>query len=498
MRRWSSTDPGAAQDLARIYRETGQEDKLLKLLDEQHDIIAVRDFYKSQGQPEKFERYLLERMRQRPDTQLQWYLGAYYLDEGNKEAATRVYEALRTQLVNGQGKATDPTSAVSLARGFERLNRLEEALALVASVDYEHDADTNDWLGELLTRLYAGTGQFEKMFKVCILRLKKHPQESRTIEAATQMGNLLKNVADARKWIDGFLEDLRGQIPESQFERFRGAVVSYMNAHWPPAGGVGQGLDPLILLKEGRKVTVRQGCRNLAALLEELATQADTVAMGSFLTMSGREMGAPQVDRTTGSAFETLAALLNGTKVGLEMTQEGHWLLSEYADPSRTVSYAASGGLICVTDGFNRRADRQAPWLLGRVFFEPAVRTHVVAVQWDFQVIEAVDDRGRTVPVGPIPSSKLRWNSVGQVEAYLPQQEPSANRIVEMRVKTAVAYRAVLPQGDQAGATVPIQPIPFKPPTTSSPAEFPAGIKIVPFELTFRDLPIVERPPKDR
>lgn len=126
------------------------------------------------------------------------------------------------------------------------------------------------------------------------------------------------------------------------------------------------------------------------------------------------------------------------------------------------------------------------------------MRAHVVAVQWDFQVIEAVDDQGRTVPVVPIPPSKLRWNSVGQVEAYLPEQEPPANRIVKMRVKTAVAYRAVLPQGDQAGATLPVPAIPFKPPMTSSPAGFPAGVEIVPFELTFRDLPIVERPPQNR
>ncbi len=498
LRRWSSTNTDVAQDLTRIYRETGEEDKLLKLLDERNDFIAVRDFYKSQGRPEKFEQYLLERIGRRPDTILQWYLGAHYLDVGNNEAATRVYEALRTQLVDGQGRLKDPIYAQNLGEAFERLHRPQEALAIAASVSFEQEADLNDGLGQLLTRLYVRAGQFDKAFGVCVLRLKKHPQEYYTLEIARQMADLFKEVANGRKLIGDFLENLRGQIPTAPYEQFRGVLVSSMNAHCPPASGAGQSLNPLTLLEEGRKVTVPQGCRNLAELLEKLAAQADTVAVGPFLTMSDREMDAPQVDRTTGSAFEILAALLNGTNVAMEMTQEGHWLLSENADPNRTVSYAASGGLICVTDGFNRRADRQAPWLLGRVFFEPAVRTQVVSVQWNLQVIEAVDDRGRTVPVVPIPASKLRWNSIGQVEAYLPRQEPPATRIVKMRVKTAVACRAVLPQGDQAGASSPARATPFGPAVTPSPTGLPASVEIVPFELTFRDVPIIEQPPKDR
>ena len=497
LRRWGSTDSGAAQDLERIYRETGEEDRLLRLFDEQDDFIAVRDYCKSQGKPEKFEQFLLERMKRRPDTILQWYLGAHYLDVGNREAAARVYEALRLQLGDGQGRLKDPIHAESLGEAFERLHRPDQALAIAASVNLEQETDLNDGLGQLLTRLYARTGQFDRAFGVCILRLKKHPQEYQTLEIARQIVDLLQDAANARPLVNGFLENLKGQIPTAQYERFRGGVVSCMNAHLPPSGVIDPGADWLRLLKEGRKVTVPQDCRSFADFLEQLAAQADTAAVQSFVSTSGKGSAAPQVGMTAGSAFEVLAAALNGTNVPMEITQEGHWAFFE-GPADRTVTYAASGGLICVTDGFNRRADRQAPWLLGRVFFEPAVRAHVVSVQWDLQVIEAVDDRGRTVPVVLMPSSELRWNSVGQVEACLPKQEPPATRIVRMRVKTAVAYRAVLPQGDPAGAALPVSAIPLKPRMTSPPTGLPEGVEIVPFELTFRDLPIVERPAKNR
>ncbi len=494
LRLWDSSGGfEAALELERIYHEAGDGDKLIRLLTEQGKHDAIREFYRVQGTPEKFEQYLLEQMRHQPHGQLYVCLAAYYLDRGDLDAAARVYEELRAKIIDEQGKVTDRGCAVALARGLERLGRLDEALVIAEAMDYEHDTAANDWLGRLLTRLYIRSGQFDKAFTLCALRLKRHPHEYGAIEMAGQLADLLKDVTDAPGLIDGFLEELRGQIPEHQYERFRGAVVSGMRTHLPLSDAVRSGPDVLTLLKGGRRVAVPQDCRSFAEFLEQLAAQADTAATQSFMFMSARKMDAPQVGMSAGSAFEVLAAALDGMNVSLEIDQHGHWALYEGADESRVMSYAASGGLLCKTDGFNRRTDRSHLWLLGRAFLEPTVWARGASIQSVFEVVEAVDDRGRTVPVPPI---ETRWSDSGQIESSLSKQEPPATCIVKMTVKTAVACRTALPPENPADALPPSAAPPGS--ERSSSRDSAAAVEIVPFELTFHDIPIIDRPPRDR
>jgi len=228
-----------------------------------------------------------------------------------------------------------------------------------------------------------------------------------------------------------------GQI--NLVSRLRGAVLAYLNAHPLPSEDeqpIPRAVDPVVLLKQGRRVQVPQNCRSFAQFLEKLAFQADTVATQSFMGRYGQRKRPPRIGIESGPAFEVLAAALDGTDISIEITQNGYWAFFEPGDKNKKHHYSASGGLFCKLEGFNRKADQPYIWALGRVLFEPAIRKNIASIQSTFTVAEAIDNRGKNVP---IPKAETRWDSSTQIEIFLGKQQPPAKSIKKLRVKTAVA-----------------------------------------------------------
>ena len=437
MRAWSrGSDYGAYGNLERIYRQRGEDKKLIGLFTTRGDYNGLKHFYRNRKEPEKYHEYLVSRSKQKPgEIKLRFYLGRSYLDRKEMSEAREIFEKLRLELVGDDGKVSDERNAIQLAEAFERLGDFKHGLEILLGSDYENAPARGGRVGPVLMRLYAKVGRFDKALEVCRIRLKQDPRGHQTVNIAEQITEVSRNCTRGPKLLDTFLEEVKADMQQHQYRRFSGAVKAYLAAHPAEQDSGDAGVDPVALLRYGRRVEVPKNCRSFAEFLEKLAVQADTVATQSFMGRYGQKRKPPGIQMENASAFEVLAAVLNGTNIPMEMTQDGHWGFCESGDKSRKICYGGSGGLICRFDGFNRRADRPHVWLLGRVMFEPVVKRHIASIQSLFMVLEAIDDRGRQVP---IPKEEGRWGYSGQIEVLLGKQNPPARSVTKLRVKTAV------------------------------------------------------------
>ena len=439
MRKWSSTDYGTASELERIYRRTKAYDKLIGLFTDRHDYSGVRDFYRGRKEPEKFREYLLTQLEKNPrDTRARFYLGGSYLDGNELPAARAVYERLRRDLTTTDGKIRSESYALQLSDAFERLGEPRQALEILESSGYPGVRDPSDWFGTRMTRLYAKTNRFAKALEICALRLRTDPDGHRTVGVARQIAALSPTCTDGPKLLDAFLKDIEGKIADRHYSRFVGAVRAYRLSHPVEKVGDVRGLppeeNPVVLLKQGRRVQVPQNAQNLADFLDQVAGQAGTVVAGTFRGPA-RRLPAPTIKQTEGAAFELLARAIDGKAVGFGIGPEGHWGLSEQGDPDKKITCGASGGVICRFWGVNRRPGRPL-WVLGHMMFEPAVSRHVVAVQSSMRVLEAVDELGRKMS---FPKAGSGWDASGQITFALREQDVLARKVYEVRVETAVA-----------------------------------------------------------
>ncbi|GAG24728.1 unnamed protein product, partial [marine sediment metagenome] len=254
------------------------------------------------------------------------------------------------------------------ARGFEGLGRFEEALAVLPTTDYENDPDRNDWMGELLMRLYAKVGQFDKTLEICRLRLKKDPKGHRTVKIAEQLGEATHYHVDGYNLLSPFLKDVKGEMSIRHYRRFCGAVKAYLTTHPAEQHRRDSKTNPVVLLRKGRQVEVPKKCRSFADFLEKVAYQADTIATGSFMGFHGERIRPPRFDLSSGSAFEILAAALDGKDVSMNITQDGYWEFNYSGDETRRVRYVGRGGLLYKFEEFICRPDREYIWLHPRIF----------------------------------------------------------------------------------------------------------------------------------
>ena len=577
IRKWAigSSYYGADSNLERIYRQNKDIKKQIKLftLTPRGNYNEIRGRLKNHEEFEEFHKHLLEQLEQTPkNLKIRFYLVHHYFDRTETSRACEILEQLIIELTDGQGNIGNTSHAIQLAKGFERLGKFDEALAVLPIADYENDPDRNNWMGELLMRLYAKVGQFDKTLEICRLRLRKNPKGHNIIREAEQLVEAARYHVDGYNLLSPFLKDIKDEMPLRHYKRFCGAVKAYLATH--PADQVSKtsGTDIISLLKEGHRVQVPKDCRSFADFLEQLAYQADTIATQSFMGRYGQRRKPPRLAKENGSAFEVLAEAIDGTNIPMGLTQDGYWAFYENGDKSRKLSYAGKGGVLCKFEAFNRRADREHIWALGRMIFEPGLKRQVVSIQSSFDVLEAIDGRGRKIP---IPEVATRWDYSTQIEIQLGKQKRSAKSIKKLRVKTAVAIGTewvtfnidrldhsepiVVEKG---GVRIQIEPIKeikwgtkpcwqipidirrenikldaegitelknevyfvtndgkkrrfgssgsfssgnhakivphpdigaFDPATTSLFIREPAAIEIVPFELTFKDIPIIDR-----
>ena len=569
IRKWAigSSYYGADSDLERIYRQNKDIKKQIKLftLTGCGNYSDIRGRLKSHKEFEEFHKYLLEQLEQTPkNLKMRFYLVHHYFERTETSRACEILEQLKIELTNEQGNVRNTSHAIQLAKGFERLGKFEEALAVLPVADYENNPDRNDWMGELLMRLYAKVGQFEKTLEICRLRLKKDPKGHNIIKVAEQLGEAARYHVDGDNLLSLFLKDAKDEMSLRYYRRFYGGVKAYLATH--PADQVSRtnGTDIISLLKEGRRVRVPKDCRSFADFLEQLAFQADTIATQSFMGNYGQQMKPPRIDVTTGSAFEILAAALDNTNIPMVISEEGYWEFFESGDKSRKIHYRGQGGLLCKLERFNRQADRAHIWAHIPVLFDQMLKEDIVSVQWLIKVAEAVDDKGRQVP---IPRMGIHWSPANNFEVNLGKEKPPAKSIKKLRIKTAVAVATkwatfkidrldhsepIVVEKD--GVRIQIEPIKeikwgtkpcwgipidirrknielkarlndeiyfitrdgvklrtsrndlsqgktqlrpdigaFDPATTSLLIREPSVIEIVPFELTFKDIPIIDR-----
>jgi len=440
MRKWTDRNYGVGQELERIYGEMKADDKLVALYTERKDYSSLRRLYHNRKQPEKFQAFLRTQLEEIPhDRRVRLYLGQSYLESDNLVAAREVYEGLHRDL--GTDEAPDKSLAVTVSTGFERLGEPRKALRIMESIDYENDPDSNDWLGELLMRLYAKDDQFAKALEICVLRLKKDADGHRTVAIAQEIAGFAAARTDGTELLDAFLRNIKGEIPGRNYNRFLGSVRAYRSAHpttpdddaKPPSPTE----DVLSLLKEGRIVRTPRSTRNLEDFLDQLATQAHTTFTQSYRHRA-RQLPAPNIQRSEGPAFELLAKSIDGKPATLEINQEGHWALFEHGDLNKKSIYAAHGGIICkISNGAVYRHQNGYLGTLGRMMFEPLVGRNVLAVQSQVKVLEVIDDQGRSIPASEV--KKPRWSPTGQLSFHLGKQDRPAETLAKVRVETAVA-----------------------------------------------------------
>jgi tetratricopeptide (TPR) repeat protein len=566
---------GADSALESIYRRNNDIYKQIKLfaLTPHGSFSEIRGRLKSREEFEEFHTCLLEQFEQTPENlKLRFYLIEHYHEIADTSKASEILEKLKNELADKQGNIRNASHAIQLAKAFEKLGRFEEALAILPVTDYETTPDNNQWIGDLLMRLNVKAGKLEKALEICHFRLKKDPQGYRTIEIAEQLGQAVRSHVDGDRLIGPFLQDLAEQMPAHHHRRFCSAVKAYLAAYPTDREGKADVRETLSLLKEGRRVQVPNDCRSFADFLEQLACQADTIATQSFMDRYGQGRRAPRLGFQGGSAFEVLAAALDGTDIPFDITQEGYWAFYESGDKNKKYQYGANGGVICSLSEVNRFADQKTLNLSGRVFFAPEVIRNIASIQSACSVVEAIDNRGRKVP---IPEVKTRWNDSTHIEIILGNQQPPAQSITRLRVKTAAAVGIewitfkidrldhcdpviaeidgvriqVFPIEQVTWATAQAWQIPivihrdnskldsgpitelkseiyfitndgqrhkfgysgflsssgfskiaprpaigaFDPATTSMVIRQPASIEIIPFELTFKDIPIIDR-----
>ncbi len=451
MRVWANTPDsyyGATTGLERIYRQNNDIKKVIGLfaLTGSGNFEDIKRNCKNDRELQQFHEYLMEQSQQTPNNQkLNLYLVNYFAGRGEKAKAEEIAEKLYKELSDEQGNVTDRNNAIELAKSYESLGRFEKALSVLSYFDYKSDTDTSfDRLGEILMRLYSKVNQFDKALEICGLRLEKDPRGYKTKEIAEEIAEQIAEYsllsADGPQLLKGFLDKIKDEIPGSNYRRFRGASLSYIESHpelSQNVSAISSGTDLLALLKQGRIVEVPQNCKSFTEFLEKLASQADTLATQSFMSGIGKDMKSPRINIPSASAFEILAMVLDGTAIPLEITQEGYWAFFEAGNMNRKIHYAGSGGMICTFEGFNRKDDRTNLWALGRVFFEPAIRNNIASIQSSFTVLEAKDQRNRDISIPSIDESS--WNDSGQIEILL-EKNSSIDTISKLRVKTAVAF----------------------------------------------------------
>lgn len=439
MRQWSNGQTYDVDDhLKRLYQEGGFDDKLIGLLTEQRNYSEVSWIYQSQGHPERYESYLLDQIAARPTTSLRFNLAGYYLDNGNLDAATPVCEQLRTELTDSGRQVPNLSNSTELARLFERLGRIDEALALVTPLDYENEQDSNGWLGQLLTRLYGKAGQIENALDTCLLRLKKDSPGYRTTDIAEDTIDALPDDAEAAQRLADFLDRIETEMASRQYERFRGAVLTYTEARRPLFRRVLQGpSDPVALLKKGRRVRVPQNCRSFADFLEKLAIQAGTIATGSFMGRYGQSMSPPRIDLAEGPVYEILAAALDGQSMPMHLDQYGYWEINESGDKSRKYSYAAAGGVLWRFEGFVRPSDStELQWYGTQMILDPGSAADVVSKRFSYTVTEVVDNHGAKVELSRLKGVVHRPAPFG---AVFDDPQSLVQSVSEMHVTTSVA-----------------------------------------------------------
>jgi tetratricopeptide (TPR) repeat protein len=437
MRAWSrGSDYGAVGELERFYRQTNSEDKLIALLTDHQGYTAIKGYYDQQKQPEKFKQYLINQIEKKPTLQLRFCLGEYYLNNKDSAAAAQIYERLYAELAAEEGNIPNRGYALKLAEAFANLGNVKNASRILLGIDYENDRDRNDRTGSVLMRTYAKIGQFDKALEVCTLRLKKDPDGHRTLNIAEQIAEGSRACANGPPLLDSFLEQVKEDIAQRQYQRFRGAVKAYLAAH--PAEGYTEHvtIDALTLLRDGRRVEVPKDCRSFADFLEKLAFQADTVATQSFMHEYGKSRRPARLKAKSGSAFEILAEALDGDNIPMEMTQDGYWAFYESGDKNKKYIYAGRGGMFCKLQPFNHLPDGKNIYALGQVFFEPAVQRHVASIQSLFEVVEAIDGTGSKMTP---PQAGRRWDYSTQIEIMLGKPSLFTRNIKQLRVKTAVA-----------------------------------------------------------
>jgi hypothetical protein len=237
--------------------------------------------------------------------------------------------------------------------------------------------------------------------------------------------------------LEVFIRDTESDIRRRNRERFAGAVKSYLTSHPPKGKGWDAGVDdPAGLLAKGTQLQAPKNCRNFTDFLNKLAYQADTIATGSFVSSPGQRMKPPKVDLISGSAFEILAAAIDNKDISMHTTQEGYWEFNYRGDETSRFRYIGTGGLMCKFEGCNRRADREHIWFHPSIFFDSAIKRDVVSVQWAVKVVEAVDDRGRKMP---IPQAKPQWSPASYFVINLGKQNPPAKKISKLVIRTAAA-----------------------------------------------------------
>jgi len=439
MRAWSyGNDCGALSGLERIYRRTGQDDKLAEIYILRRDYSALKSYWKRRKKFEKFHEFLRDEYEKNPvDVQVRFFLAESYLERCEKTLSEQILEQLRSDFAENKDLVQNKYEFLRLARGFEKLGQYDEALEIMSVLDYEKDLDRNDWIGEPLMRIYGQSGRFEEALRVCGLRLKKDSGGYHTAKIAEQIAELSQRYADGRQLLEEFITDTESDIRRRNRERFAGAVKSYLASHPPKGKGWDAGVDdPAALLVEGKQVQAPKNCRNFTDFLNKLAYQADTIAIGSFVSSPGQRMKPPKVDLTRGSVFEILAAAIDNKDISMHTTQEGYWEFNYSGDEASRVRYIGSGGLLCKFEGCNRRVDREHIWFHPRIIFDTAIKRDVVSVQWAVKVVEAVDDRGRKMPV---PQVKSQWSPAANLVINLGKQNPPAKKISKLVTRTAVA-----------------------------------------------------------
>ena len=446
MRLWAPSPDayyGANSELQGIYSRNKDIKKVISLfaLTGSGNLEDIKRNCRNDRELQEFHSYLMEQSQEAPDnTKLNLYLVRYFAETGETERAQEIAGKLYNRFSDDEGHITNRNNAIELAKSYESMGQFEKALSVLSYFDYENDNDVSfDSLGEILVRLYAKANRFDKALVICGLRLKKDPRGYKTKEIAEQISQNSVFSDNGPQLLKDFFDTIKNEIPESNYNQFRGAVLSYLETHPELTKNrqpIFPGTDSLTLLKQGRIVHVPQNCRSFADFLEKLALQANTIAVGSFMGRYGENIESPNIASASKPAFEILTEALDGRNIPMVIDQKGYWEFNEVGDKNRRFQYAASGGVIWEFEGFYPQNNESNMRLFGYVLSIPSLERDIVAIQSTFTVIDAVDSKGKRVEMNqPVKFRHL----ISQIQVSFNKPEQNIEMIKKMKINGVIA-----------------------------------------------------------
>ncbi len=237
LRKWAHAGGyyGATRELSSIYQQ--QHDipnwiRINALSPTRGSFDGIKKRLQSEEELQLFHQTLLEQAQSDPNNlELQFYLVHHFANRNDIDQAVELQEQLYQSLSNPEGRVGNPTHALRLLRGFERLKDYDRVCVIMPLAFYQQSTDRFEAMDELVMRLYAKADHFEQALEIFELRLKKPLLQQTILEIAEQIAEYALESNDRIEQLMDFVEAMEDELPQAQFLCVRTAIRNFCKTH---------------------------------------------------------------------------------------------------------------------------------------------------------------------------------------------------------------------------------------------------------------------------